>query len=70
MAMNPKLRVLIVRDGSLLDDASMEIMRGLATDADFQIWMEVVDSSGAVGICIEDGMVVADNQVPDPAAQV
>lgn len=62
MAMNPELRVISIRDASLLDDRSVEILRGLAKDKDFQIWMEVVDTSGTVGIVLEDGVVVADNQ--------
>lgn len=62
MAMNPELRVIIIRDGSLLDDNSMAILESMARDKDYQVWIEVVDTSGTVGICIEDGMVVADNQ--------
>lgn len=62
MSMNPELRVIIIRDGSLLDEKSMEILSGLAKDKDFQCWIEVVDTSGTVGVVIEEGVVVADNQ--------
>ena len=62
MALNPKLRVIRVSDGSLLDTDSMAIVEELARDRDYQVWMEVVDESGKVGVVIEDGRVAAVNQ--------
>jgi len=56
-AMNPRLRVIRVRDGSLLDDDAMATLRAYADENDMQIWIERVDSSGKVGVVIEDGMV-------------
>lgn len=58
-AMNPKLRVIRVRDGSLLDDEAMRSLASYADEHDLQIWIERVDSSGTVGVVIEDGMVRA-----------
>ena len=52
-----KLRVIRVRDGSLLDEDSMGILASMAADADYQVWVERVDSSGKAGIVIEDGLV-------------
>ncbi|UAJ80188.1 hypothetical protein IT072_03830 [Leifsonia sp. ZF2019] len=57
MAANPKLRVLRIMDGSLLDQESMAIISELAAANDYQVWVEVVDESGKVGITIEDGQV-------------
>lgn len=57
MAMNPTLRVIRVRDGSLLDDDALALMAQMADTADYQIWVERVDSSGKVGIVMEDGHV-------------
>jgi len=57
IAMNPKLKVLRITDGSLLDDRSMELIKLMAKKYDFQIWIERVDSSGEVGFVIEDGEV-------------
>lgn len=57
MSMNPKLRVVRVRDGSLLDEDSMKIVADLAAKHDFQVWIERVDGSGRVGVVIEDGRV-------------
>ncbi len=62
MATNPEIRVITIRDGSLLDDASMAVLGELAKGNDFQLWIEVVDTSGTVGVVLEDGVVVADNQ--------
>lgn len=59
MASNPNVRVILVRDASLLDEANMAVIKEMATDKDFQIWMEVVDSTGQVGFYIEDGVVLA-----------
>jgi DNA repair exonuclease SbcCD ATPase subunit len=55
MAMNPKLRVLRIKDGSLLDEDSLAIVAEMAAERDYQVWLERVDSSGAVGIVMEDG---------------
>jgi len=57
MASNPELRVLQVRDGSLLDSDSMKILTDLAAEREFQVWLEVVGDDPTVGIIIEDGQV-------------
>jgi DNA repair exonuclease SbcCD ATPase subunit len=57
MAMNPKLRIIRVRDGSLLDDDSMKLLARMAEEKDYQVWIERVDGSGRVGVVIEDGRV-------------
>jgi chromosome segregation ATPase len=61
MAANPKLRVLCVRHGEALDDDGLQVLTALAEEHDFQIWMARVDSSGQVGIVLEDGMVARRN---------
>lgn len=62
MAMNPELRVIRIMDGSLLDEDNMKVIAEMAKDQDYQVWVEVVDSTGKVGFYIEDGAVVANNQ--------
>jgi DNA repair exonuclease SbcCD ATPase subunit len=57
MAMNPKLRVLRIVDGSLLDSKSLQTIEDMAAAGDYQVWIEMVDESGEVGVVIEDGMV-------------
>lgn len=67
MAANPRLRILRIKEGSLLDEDGLTLLAGMADDQDFQIWMEKVDSSGKIGVVIEDGRVVADNQIETAA---
>lgn len=55
MAMNPKLRVLRVRDGSLLDDDAMAALREQVTAGDFQLWIERVGDTDEGAVIIEDG---------------
>lgn len=55
MAENPKLRVILLKDASLLDAQSMEYIRTRAEAEGYQIWAERVASDGAVGFVIEDG---------------
>lgn len=56
-ALNPRLRAMLVRDGSLLDSDSLALLKEEATRADLQVWLEVVGRDGE-GIVIEDGAVV------------
>lgn len=60
MASNPKLRVLRIKDGSLLDDKSLELIAKMAGDHDYQIWIERVEAGDAVGIVMEDGEASGD----------
>jgi len=59
MALNPKLRVMFVRDGSLLDSKNRKVIRQMAADNQYQIWMEITDDSGNVGLFLEDGEIKA-----------
>jgi hypothetical protein len=57
MAANSKLRVIRVRDGSLLDSKSMALLADLADANDCQVWVETVASGRPAAIVIEDGAV-------------
>jgi hypothetical protein len=57
IALNPQVRVILIRDGSLLDQENMKVIQSMAEKHDMQIWIERVDESGAVGVVIEDGAV-------------
>lgn len=61
-AMNPKLRVIRVRDGSLLDRDARAILAKFAEENDQQIWMETVQSDNKSAVVIVDGMVAEDQQ--------
>ena len=40
MAANPKLRVIRISDGESIDDTNMAIIKEMARDENFQIWIE------------------------------
>lgn len=54
MASNPKLRVIRIMDGSLLDEDGMRIITESAREHGFQVWIERVADGGAAFV-IEDG---------------
>jgi DNA repair exonuclease SbcCD ATPase subunit len=63
MRLNPKLRVILIRDGSLLDDASLDAIQAAAAQDGYQVWLERVADEGKAGaILIEDGEVIEDRQ--------
>lgn len=66
IAANPKMKVILVRDASLLDAKSLQLMVEMADAAGFQVWLERVSSDRSVGIVIEDGEVLS----PAPALQL
>lgn len=57
MAMNPKVRVIRIMDGSLLDSDTMKVIAGMAEAEDFQVWVETVSDGDGPGIIIEDGHI-------------
>ena len=57
LALNPTLRVLLIRDGSLLDDDSMRLIAEMAAKADAQVWLERVGEGDKSAIIIEDGQI-------------
>jgi energy-coupling factor transporter ATP-binding protein EcfA2 len=66
VAKNPTLRLVWVRDASLLDDHSYELIGKLAAEFDCQILLETVRAIGKDAIVLEDGHVkeMADEAVP------
>jgi len=57
MALSPKLRVIRIAEGSLLDDDSLQIIADMADKHDYQIWIETVSNGDGAGIVIEDGEI-------------
>ena len=56
LALNPELKVLLVRDGSLLDEDSLRMVAEMAEAADAQVFLERVSMDGEGGdFVIEDG---------------
>jgi DNA repair ATPase RecN len=58
IALNPTLRLMLIRDGSLLDSSSMKLLADMADKANAQVLIERVEATGEVGVRIEDGEVV------------
>ncbi len=59
IALNPKLKVLLIRDGSLLDEDNLRLVAELAAEHDAQVWLERVGDGEEVAIVMEDGSVRA-----------
>lgn len=57
-ALNPKLPVMLIRDGSLLDEDSMKLLAEHAEKHGAQVWLEVVGNREDATVLIEDGSVV------------
>lgn len=62
MAMNHKLRILRIDNGESMDEDDMGVIAEMAAEHDYQLWISRVDSSGKVGIVIEDGEVKSVNE--------
>lgn len=70
-ALNPTLRVILIREGALLDDESLAALMAAAAERGFQIWIETVgtrDAAEGVGIIIEDGRLALTHGEPMPGA--
>ena len=59
--MNPKLKVLLIRDGSLLDDEALKQVAQMAEQNDAQVWIERGGKDAATSVVIEDGMIAGTN---------
>lgn len=60
LAMNPELKVLLIPDGSLLDDDNLAMIAKMAEENDAQVWIERVGKGDEVSVVIEDGLIVED----------
>jgi len=72
MALNPKVRILRIKDGSLLGPKNLEILREMVKEEEYQLWLESVqgrdqyDKSGQVGIFITEGVAEGDGVLSEP----
>ena len=57
MALNPRLKVLMIKDGSLLDNDSMQAISEQVADQDYQLLIERVGDADQGAVIIEDGEV-------------
>lgn len=63
LAQKPDLRILFIRDGSLLDEQSLEIVAQLAAKYDAQVWVERVGKGAECSVVIEDGQVERSSEI-------
>ncbi|HOV84864.1 MAG TPA: AAA family ATPase [Syntrophobacteraceae bacterium] len=61
MALNPKLKVIRIEHGSLLDRDSWKIIEEMAREQDYQVWVEKVADAPGDGIYIYDGRIFSGN---------
>lgn len=65
-AMNPRLRVARIMDGSLLDKRSWAALEAYAKEHDLQVWIETVQQHGSAAVIIQDGS----NEAVEPVGEV
>jgi len=72
LAGDPEIPVVLVRDGSLLDDDSMELLADAVAERGGDLWIERVGTGDAGAIVIEDGRNVeaVEHRTVTPAAEV
>lgn len=58
MAMNPELKVICVKDATLLDEDNQKLLRTLAEEAGYQVFLEMVGQSTDWSFVLEDGEVL------------
>jgi len=58
IAENKELRVMFIREGSVLDQQNLRLLMELADEHGAQLWVERVGEGAEVAIVIEDGQVV------------
>lgn len=57
MALNPRLRVMLIDGAESLDSKQMAIISEMAVSGDYQLWLTRVSEDEKVGIYIEDGEI-------------
>lgn len=57
IALNPKLRIMQIRDGSLLDEESLKLVEEMAVQSNTQVWIERVGEGKECSVIIADGHV-------------
>lgn len=57
-ALNPRLRIILIREAAYLDENAMRMLAEFARDHDYQFWLERVGTKDESAIIIEDGTVV------------
>lgn len=60
MSQNPGLRIIIIREGALMNSANLAMIASLANEQGYQLWIEKFqENASETGIHIEDGNIVS-----------
>lgn len=65
-ALNPRLRILLVKSGNDLDKNSLKLVAAWADKKEFQLWMERIEPGDMPAIVIEDGRVAEPEKKSNP----
>lgn len=57
MSGDPEIRVLCVKDGSLLDENSLKLLEDAIADTGWQVWIEMVGDASPCGFTMVDGEI-------------
>jgi len=61
MALNYKLKVILVKNASLLDEDNVKVIKEMVKGKGYQVWLEKVDSTGDMGFYFVDGEIESIN---------
>lgn len=66
LAQKPRARIMLCRNGSLLDDKSLQLLHDIAEEFDAQVFVErVAEEASPNAVFIEDGEVAEPAEAPD-----
>ncbi|MBA7578610.1 hypothetical protein ES708_20475 [subsurface metagenome] len=61
MALNEKFKVILVKEASLLDKENLKVIREMAKDGGYQVWLEMVSDTGEMGFYFVEGEITKVN---------
>jgi hypothetical protein len=65
MRLNPKVRVVLIDDASLLDRDHFAVIKQMAQEHGFQVWCGVIGNPDGANVVFEQGVAVAGSAVAD-----
>lgn len=62
MSQNPGLKLILIREGALMNSANLTMIASLANDQGYQLWIEKFQENASdIGLHIEDGSIVVED---------
>ena len=69
LSQNPQLKLMLIRDGSLLDDDNLALLDQMAREHNAQVWIERVSTGSECSVIIEEGHVSKASKKPTGRTQ-